>query len=469
MQRGISGGGSVRVALVNPPADKPFIRDNYCSYSPKANYLWPPIDLLAQSGWLKERARLFVLDSIIRRLAPARALEELAGFRPDIIVSLVGSASSEYDEPFLREAKKRTGAQIFITGDLVITSVEETLSRWEFVDAALLDYTEPDVLKYIEGESPESLKALAFRNGGPRSRKGLPGVFRYPIPAHELFPLKRYRISTSVERRFATVVASVGCNYYCPFCICSLIPLRLRDIDNLMEELAHIRRNMGIREIYFYDPHFTVAPKRLHELLNRIIDEKLDITFFCNAHLSISEESIELLKRAGCHTLMFGIESADPEVLKRYTKGITHERTRRILEFCRRLGIRTFGYFLLGLPHETEASIRATIEFARSLPLNFASFNLPSPVPKTGLYEEVVRGNLLVSPNTLHAADRSQEVSIKLPGLSVEQLLKLKKLAYRRFYLRPAFLLKNVFKLFPPKKWDHLVKDAFLFLKRSFF
>jgi len=469
VQRRTSGGGKARVALVNPPADKPFIRDNYCSYSPKADYLWSPIDLLVQSGWLKDKAELLVADSIVHRMKPQQVLDVLGTFRPDVVVSLVGSASSDQDEPFLSEVKRRTGADIFITGDLVITSLEDTLERWSFVDAGLLDYTEPDVLRYIEGEPPQSLRVLAFRNGEPRTRKGLAGTFAYPIPAHELFPLKKYRISTSLGRRFTTVIASVGCNYYCPFCICSLIPLRLREIDNLIAELAYIRRRLGIKEIYFYDPHFTVAPKRLHTLLRRIIDDGLDITFFCNAHMSIGDDSIELLRRAGCHTVMFGIESADPKILERYTKGITHERTREVLRLCRRLGMRTFGYFLLGLPHETESSIRETIEFARSLPLDFASFNLPSPVPKTGLYEEVANEDSLMSPNTLHASDRSSEVSIRLPTLSPDELLRLKKLAYRRFYLRPLFLMRNALRLFPLRKWNYFIKDALLFLKRSFF
>jgi len=461
-------GSPVRVALVNPPAEREFIRDNYCSYSPKANYLWSPIDLLVQSGWLKENAQLLVLDSVVRRLGPRRALEILKDFKPRIIVSLVGSASSEGDGTFLSEAKRATGAEIIITGDLVITSLEETFAKWDFVDAALIDYTAPDVLAYMKDSSPESLNALAFRGGPLHERRALSRTFTYPVPAHERFPLKEYRISTSVDRRFATVIASVGCSYNCPFCICSLIPLRLREVDNLIEELRHIRRTLGIREIYFYDPHFTVEPKRLHELLKRIISEKLDIVFSCNSHLSISEESIELLKRAGCHTLMFGIESANPEILKRYTKGISHERTRKILRLCRDRRIRTFGYFLLGLPHETEASIHGTIDFARSLPLNFASFNLPSPVPGTGLFEEALRENLLASPDQTKTADRSTEVSIQLPDLTPEDLLQLKKLAYRRFYLRPLFLVKSMIWLFPMKKRYYLVKDVFLFLKQSF-
>jgi len=463
------GNGAHRVALVNPPAARPFIRDNYCSYSPKANYFWSPIDLLVQSGWLKDKANLLVLDSIAQKLKSEDALRILEDFKPDLIVSLVGSASSDGDVSFLRAAKKNTGAKIIISGDLVVTSLEKTLSSWDFVDAALIDYAEPDVCRYLEGESPSNLKALAFRNGTLQTRGGLSGTFIYPVPAHEKFPLKKYRISTSIERRFATVVASVGCNFFCPFCICSLIPLRLREIDNLIDELGYVRKNLKMREIYFYDPHFTVAPKRLHELLNRIISERLDIVFSCNAHLSISEESVELLRRAGCHTLMFGIESANPEILERYTKGISPKRVKIILELCQRLGMRTFGYFLLGLPNETERSIRATIEFAKSLPLNFASFNLPSPVPKTGLYEEALCQDLMIGSNALHAADRSSEVSIKLPDLTENELLRLKKFAYRSFYLRPTFLIKDAIKLFPLKKLDYLIKDALVFLKRSFF
>jgi radical SAM superfamily enzyme YgiQ (UPF0313 family) len=286
----------------------------------------------------------------------------------------------------------------------------------------------------------------------------------YPVPRHDLFPLARYRISTSVDKRFVTCIASLGCSFHCPFCICSIMDPRLRTIDSLLAELREARR-MGVREVYFYDPNFTGNKARCLAMLRAIVEEKLGLVFSCNSHITVSEEVLDALVRAGCHTVMFGIENASEEILRRYSKGITTERIRTTLDRCARRGLRTLGYFLIGLPGETEATVRATIEFARSLPLSYASFNLPSPVEGTALHRDAEAMGALRA--TGHNLDRSREVSVSLSGIPDETLLKLKRTAYRRFYLRPWFLVRTIARLYPRRKWGYFLQDVAAVQRRN--
>ena len=459
-----------RVLLLNPPGRRPYIRDNYCSYSAKANYFWEPIDLLVQSAWLRERFDLVVLDAIAERRTPDDVVRAARDGRFDAVVSLTGSVSLEEDRELFARIKDATGAVLAASGDLTLTQPEKTLERMPALDVAIQDYTTHELADFLaDGGEGRTYGALAWRDGGRivpvDPGKPLPREMDYPVPRHDLFPIPRYRISTSVDRRFVTCIASLGCNFNCPFCICSTMSLRLRAVGSLLAELREVRR-MGIREVYFYDPNFTVNKSRCLAMLQAFADERLGVVFSCNSHITVPEEVLDALARAGCHTIMFGIETSSEEILRRYSKGITQERIRVTLDRCRRRGIRTFGYFLIGLPGETEETIRETIRFARVLPLSYASFNLPSPVEGTELYREAeAMGALRSGEQNL---DRSREVSVSLSGIPDARLLALRRMAYRRFYLRPFFLVRTLRLIYPRHKWGFFVRDVLTFLFRNF-
>ena len=459
----------MKVLLLNPPGERPYIRDNYCSYSSKANYYWEPIDLLVQSGRLGGHS-LEVLDAIAFRLSQESVLSKVRDGGYDAVLSLIGSVSYAEDSELFRKMREVSKARIAVSGDICLQSSEKLLNECPEIDAAVLDYTTPDLARFLaEGGQGRPFQGLAYREGGhivPAQPGDREETMSYPVPRHELFPLRRYRISTSISKKFVTCIASQGCNFNCPFCICSVMKLKLRGIDNLLEELHRVKA-LGVSDIYFYDPNFTVRRTRCLEMLQAVIDVRLGISFSCNSHITVDQDVIAKLKEAGCHTIMFGIENADDSILKQYSKGITRNRIRETLASCRGLGLRTFGYFLIGLPGETEQTIRETIDFATELPLNFASFNLPSPVEGTGLYAEAKKAGVLKEAG--RTLDRSNEVSITLPGMSEQRLLDLKRSAYRRFYLRPRFLLSSFRDLYPLSKWNYLIADLWAFARRNFF
>jgi radical SAM superfamily enzyme YgiQ (UPF0313 family) len=103
---------------------------------------------------------------------------------------------------------------------------------------------------------------------------------------------------------------------------------------------------------------------------------------------TVDEEMLEALKEAGCYRIFYGIESGNPEVLGRLRKQVDLGRIERIIRKTDDLGISAFGYFLVGSPGDTHETIRQTIDFAKSLPLDFAIFNALTAFPKTELYEK---------------------------------------------------------------------------------
>jgi 3',5'-cyclic AMP phosphodiesterase CpdA len=131
-----------KVLLLNPPGDKLYQRDMYCSAVSKANYYWPAIDLLVLSGILKAYYEVDVIDAIAERLKPRNCMEKIVGREYKAIVFLTGTASWKNDFEFLSEVKSKSPASLLIgNGDILLYKGEEFLKRYNFLDAVLFDYT----------------------------------------------------------------------------------------------------------------------------------------------------------------------------------------------------------------------------------------------------------------------------------------------------------------------------------------
>ena len=237
----------------------------------------------------------------------------------------------------------------------------------------------------------------------------------------------------------------------------SIQRLRLRPPGDVEAELVDLAA-LGVGRVYFYDPDFTSSRERVRLMCAAIerAARKSGRRFLwaANAHVAaLDGETVGRMAEAGCRTLMIGLESADDRTLARYRKGFTAAEAARAVRRCRDAGIRVLGYFIVGLPEEDEHDILRTIEFARSLPLDYASFNLPVPVPGTPLYVRRVPRGLLPA-----GSDHSRESTVPHPTLSPARLAALRRLALRRFYLRPGYLFRRAFEacIAPQRAWPLL-------------
>jgi radical SAM superfamily enzyme YgiQ (UPF0313 family) len=156
----------------------------------------------------------------------------------------------------------------------------------------------------------------------------------------------------------------------------------------------------------------------------------------------VDEEVLTAWRRAGCHTLMFGVEFADPEMHRRTRKGYRPPRVAEGLAVARRVGIRTVGTFLLGLPEETVASIAATVDLACALPLDFASFNVAVPRHGTPLRLQAIAAGLTDAETVMDQAGAT--IAMPTTTLSREEVATWRRRAVTRFYGRPRYLLRRL-------------------------
>jgi radical SAM superfamily enzyme YgiQ (UPF0313 family) len=429
-----------RILLLNPPGTRPYVRDYYCSKVAKADYLYEPTDLLILSGLLAEQHQLQVVDGIALGLTPTRALELGLAARPNAVVFLSGAVSWHEDRLFLREFKRSCPVTLIGSGDLFLENGVQVLEGHDFVDAALLDFTAPDLLRYLEQGPRARPESMIYREDGRVVRGALKrvrhGTYEIPSPRHELFPHHRYHYPTVRRPPFATVLTDYGCPYHCRFCVMGQLGYKVRPVAGVLEELDELART-GFREVYFNDQTFGAVQERTMELCRGMRRFGLGWQAWSRVDL-VDEPLLRAMRAAGCHSLLFGVESASERTLRAQGKGCSVAQVRRAFALCRTLGIRTLATFIMGLPGETEADIRRTIRFAVDLDPDLASFNVLVPRAATEVRRQAVERGW-IRRNHVRLDQSGTYPVIGNEHLSAEAVWRLKNEAVRTFYARPGY------------------------------
>ncbi len=432
--------------LLNPPGDKLYIRDYYCSFSSKADYYWPPQDLIYLSGILNEEYSVRVIDAIINRQTEDDVLSEIEDSGARALIFTTGTATMQSDLRLMERVKAKTNMKIVASAGILPFIGHEFLKRYEYVDALLLDFTSPDICVFLRSNEQldDPLQGLITRKNGQfiQSTEKLPLTYTVPVPRHDLFDFKKYRIPIARRFPFTVVVTSLGCPHNCGFCTAGAFGYRTRDVDGVIEELR-LLTHLRVKEILFQDPTFTINTNRVIELCSKMVDNGFDFTWSCNADIkSFNEDKIKHMKAAGCHTVSLGIESGSDKILQKYSKKITTEEIKSTIRMLNAYKIRVLGYFIIGLPGEDEDSIRQTIDLAKQLDIDFASFAIATPDVGTPLRREALQKGWMRADEDVF--DSTDFPVLETGNLSKEDVWKLRSQAVREFYLRPSYLLKKV-------------------------
>jgi radical SAM superfamily enzyme YgiQ (UPF0313 family) len=436
-----------RILLLNPPGTRPYLRDYYCSKVSKANYLYEPVDLLILSGLLTRRHQVQVLDCIALGLDGNEALRRILDAAVEVVIFLSGAVSWHEDRPFLQAVKQASEALLIGSGDLFLQDGDRILAEHDFVDAVLLDFTTAGLLSYLERPAGAQPENMIFRQGeeivhGPvvRSKNT---TFEIPPPRHDLFPHHSYSYPTVKRAPFATVQSDYGCPYHCRFCVMGGLGHKVRSAENVLAELE-ILAGSGFREIYFNDQTFGVLRQRTLALCEGMETRRLGLAWQAWTRVDlVDEEILKRMRAAGCHTLLFGVESANHKTLRTQNKGYGLGQVKRAFALCRSLGIRTLATYIIGLPGETEADIRRTIDFAVELDSDLASFNVLVPRAGTEVRREALQKGWIRERDTL--LDQSGTYPIMgNEHLSSVEVWRLKNRAVRAFYGRPGYWLRRL-------------------------
>lgn len=261
-----------------------------------------------------------------------------------------------------------------------------------------------------------------------------------PLPRHDLLPLAAYR-APLVPSPYAFVVTGRGCPGGCRFCIKHVSygnSIRFRSPEHIVEEMQALAAQ-GVRSIHMYADIFTVSREQVMGICALIRERNLRMPWTCNSRVDfVDPEMLRAMAQAGCTWISWGIESGSEAVLRRARKGIEPAQVEQALRWAQEAGIHNWGYFIIGLPGETEETIRETIRFARRLPLDLALFHIAAPYPGSPFFFEVVERGWFRPGTRWEQVDMDCSTVLDYPHLRAEELERWAQRAFRAWALRPG-------------------------------
>lgn len=464
-----------KIVMINPPLS---MEERYGVYSAAGSKL-PPLGLCNLAAVVEDIAKVSIIDAPAAGYGVKETFDAIKQFNPDLIGITAVTISINNAANLARHIKEENYPAPIILGGPHITAVPaETLRKFPQFDFAVIGEGEETfrelVARWDSLTNLEEIRGLAFRTNG-NVKFSLPRPFieqldTLPLPKWDLlpnFPLT-YTQSAMRSGRFpsTSLITSRGCYGKCIFCDNSVFGRKIRyhSAEYVIKMIKYLIDRYGIKEISFYDDNFIVFPSRISKICETIINEKLDITWSCDARVDTvkSIDTLKMLKAAGCWEICYGIESGDQRILDEEKKNITLEKVREVVEWTDKAGIHVKGFFMMGHPLETEESLNKTIEFARQLPLTNAHVTFMTPFPGTELHTKAA------SYGTL--ADSWDRMNMWTPvfipnGLSESLLLKYKNKFFREFYFRPRIIFNYLKMVKRPGQLLSLIKGFFTLVK----
>jgi len=275
-----------------------------------------------------------------------------------------------------------------------------------------------------------------------------------PLPAWHLFNLDRYtNLQPTVDRvegHSLPILTSRGCPYRCTYCS-QIGPRRwrARSVESVVAEWRWLVREQGVGEIGVLDDSFNIDRQRVLDICQRLVDEGLNQVPWImingiRANLA-DEQILGAMVRAGCIRTAFGVESGNQAILDSVVdKHLTLDQVRAAFKAAQAVGMETIGFFIVGLPGETEATMDDTIRLACELDPVVANFSIATPFPGTQMYETVKAQGRILAENWDDYVFFEGKARFEMPGLSAESVERKWKEAYRRFYLRPKRIARTL-------------------------
>jgi anaerobic magnesium-protoporphyrin IX monomethyl ester cyclase len=274
-------------------------------------------------------------------------------------------------------------------------------------------------------------------------------------PAWELLKPETYpgfehrkTYATRIWDGFFHVSTTRGCPYPCTYCNAPNLSgkkLRHRSVERVIEELLFLKERYNAKRFSIIDDEFTLSKKYAKSFCEGLIDAKVNMNWDCPNGVrmdTLYPELLQLMQAAGCDALCVGIESGNERVQKLIKKKVTVDTIREraaMIADCSK--IRITGYFMIGFLDETEEEIRDTIDFACSLPLVRAAFNVVIPIPGTEIFDELIQAGRLQVDEINWDTLTNDQVAFQRNHVPGKRLMELQREAFLRFYSRPTRMI----------------------------
>lgn len=472
---------NVDILFVNPPAPDGaiWIRSQHrVGRRSRENMIWGQVSLAQMAAVMYPDYKVAIIDAIAERMSWPDFQKKLEEYKPRFYVTQMTAPTLTNDNygcflaksigaitmafgthvtPLAVETMRPYASLDYcLRGEPEVTLrevVDTIMGRTEFSEETLKLYQScdpewtPKIAERIPGTDQYDLshvKGLVWRRNGEivrnPDRNFIPNLDDLPLPMHHLLPLDKYRTAV-LDGSYQFIVTSRGCTAGCIYCIKHVsyqAGLRLRSPENIVAEIEMLVK-LGVKNIHMYADLFTANRDQVMGLCQLLIDRNIKVGFTANSRVDyVDKEMLQLMAKAGCTVLSWGIESANEEILKKARKGTTADRARQSVTWAKEAGIRNLGYFIVGLPGETKETIQETIDFSKTLPLDLAIFHIAAPYPGTPFFFMVMENNWFKPGTKWEQVDMDQSTVLQYGNLSAEDLEREARRAMREWMFRPG-------------------------------
>ena len=378
------------------------------------------IGLTAATNTIK---RVYKIASIVKSIAPER------------VVIVGGPHPSAVPERTLREC---SAIDIIVVGEgeKIIVELVTILAKEEKLKNLM------------------TVKGISFRFNNkivstPKQER-IANLDELPFPARHLFPWKKYTpgamLDVGIKKgEFATIITSRGCPNKCTYCSSAHfwgITVRFRSVENIIKEVEHLVEKYRIKELEFVDDTFTASASRVKNFCELLLAKRIKIKWIAYARVNtISKELLQIMKKAGCFRLNFGLESGSQDILNNIKKNITLEQVRNAIKLAKKEGFFVDTSFMIGLPGDTKETVKQTIKFAIELNPHSALFCITTPFPGTELYDEAIAKGWTSRIRSWDDAGLHMKTKFRTDALTSREIYQLYRHAELRFHLRLKYFL----------------------------
>jgi len=457
----------MRLLLLNPPF--PY----YASVQ-------PPLGLAYLAAVSKTKGvEVKIIDAYAEKLSVNEIVKRIYDYMPDILGVTITTPVFNTAIEILKQIKNKFSLPVIVGGAHPSALPEETL-RTGVVDIVCRgegEETLADLFDYfMKKKRLEDVLSISFLDNGnfvsTGNRRYITDLDQLPFPDWEPFDLDRY-FSPARKKTFSLpIMTSRGCSAQCYFCYKEIFgsKYRVRSPENVVNEIEHLKIKYCIQEFSIIDDNFTLLNERAEKICRLIIDKGLNLPWSLANGIRVSplsERLLNVIKKSGCYMVFFGAETGDEKVLKSINKGITLDQIKQAVTLAKRAGLEVGMFFMIGNLGEDEGLIDKTIRFAIELEPDLVQFTIATPYPETTFYEIVKREGKFLFKRWEELG--TYERAIFEHGNLTPVLINRKfKEAYRRFYLRPKFIIKKIKGIRTFKDIKNLLRGGFIFINMEF-
>lgn len=462
----------MKIYFVNPPFKSVYGKFSRESRSPavtKSGALYYPLWLIYAAAYSKKQGHeVFFIDAPAKPLNTEQTIDKIVANvkNTDKILFVLDTStpSIKSDVAFGEKLKDIfTDSFVLLVGTHPTATAEETLNYTDKINAVAIgeyDYTVTELAKCIESQGVlNDVRGICFKTSD--------GSFVHTPPMPHIENLDELPFASQFIKEYLNekdyffaaseypeiqIFTGRGCPFHCNFCVYPQTMhghvFRARSPENVAAEFEYIANNFpDVKEVVIEDDTFTANTERVKAICKILIDKKINkrLRWLCNARVSLDLETMKIMRRAGCHLIIPGIESGNQQILNNIKKGTKVDQFYSYVKNAKKAHLFIHACYMVGNQGETRETMEETLKLALKLNTDTAQFFPLIPYPGTEAYEWAKKNNYIEPLYENYCReDGTHNTVLNLPGLSAQDMVDFCNMARRKYYLRPRYILHRL-------------------------